>query len=160
MNVVAVFWLPVVVGALGALMDIRTRRLPNLLCAVLACAGLVALALHGGTIAVASALLHAAIALCVGLLLFRLRMVGGGDVKFYVASACAIPLAEAPMLLLWTSVSGFLLVILMLLKRFVAGKVLSLGYWNVPYGVAIAAGLALSLFLKSEGLMGLSSGLR
>lgn len=150
MNLYPVFWLPIAFGLFGAVTDIRTRRLPNLLCAVLACAGLFALALHGGATAVVSALLHAAIALCIGLILFRFRIVGGGDAKFYAASACSIPLAGAPMLLVWTSISGFLLLLLMILKRFYLGKVLSLRDWNVPYGVAIAGGLVLSVLVDPE----------
>ena len=101
-----------------------------------------------GAAAAPSALLHAALALLVGMVLFRLGAVGGGDAKFYAAAALALPLGQALFLLGWTSAVGLALLLVMAIARLFRpasrGTSLLRG-WSVPYGVAIFGGLALTL---------------
>ncbi len=137
------------VAATGAVWDIRSRRIPNALCAVLAVASLASLILSQGMDAAGWGLLHGAIALVIGMVLFRFGMVGGGDAKFYAAAALGIPFSEALPMLFWTSIGGaFLLLVLLVLfavKRRVGPRDKK-GRVMVPYGVAIFIG-----FVAVEG---------
>ena len=136
------------IAAAGAFLDIRDQRLPNWLCAALALAALTGLAFSRGAALLPWALLHAAVALVVGMLLFRLGAIGGGDAKFYAAAACAFPLlpAAGPLGLLgWTSAAGLALLIAMAAGRRMLGRPVFLKGWAVPYGVAIAAGFWIAL---------------
>lgn len=140
-------WPALALALLGAFLDIRQRRLPNWLCAALALANGAGLAVAAGPGLLPSALLHAAIALAVGMALFSIGAIGGGDAKFYAAAALAVPASPVtgPLALLgWTSVAGLLLLLAMAIGRRTLGrsdKGGSLKGWDVPYGVAIAAGL-------------------
>lgn len=131
----------------ACLCDLRLRRLPNLLCAVTALAGL------AQAVAFASAgtpwywyLLHGAIALLVGMALFAFRWIGGGDAKFYAALACWLPFGTDSVLLI-TSVCmvGFLLLVVWFVARRLQGKKISMGRSGedsakLPFGIAIALG--------------------
>jgi prepilin peptidase CpaA len=136
------------VAGLGAILDIRVRRLPNWLCALLALSAVGGLVALQGASALPSSLLHAAIVLIFGMALFKAGMIGAGDAKFYAAAAAGLPLAEALPFLGWTSVVG-----LALLLAMVAGRLLRPGEqessilkgWSVPYGVAIAGGFGLTV---------------
>lgn len=137
------------IAAAGAFLDIKDQRLPNWLCGALALAALGGLALSEGAAQLPWALLHAGIALVVGMLLFRLGAIGGGDAKFYAAAACAIPASPVagPLALLgWTSAAGLALLIAMAIGRRLLGRSVFQRGWAVPYGVAIAAGLWIALF--------------
>jgi prepilin peptidase CpaA len=135
-------------AAVGAAWDIKIRRIPNWLCLLVAvAAGAYALAAAGGSGLLWGAA-HAVIALAVGIGLFALGAIGGGDAKFYSAAALAVPLQKGFVLLGWTSVAGIVLLIVL-----VAGKLLfaktgksigELRKMQTPYGVAIAAGFALA----------------
>lgn len=130
----------VLVGAAGAILDIRTRRLPNWLCAGFAVLAAAALAVAEGPAALWSAAFHATLALVVGMLLFRARIVGGGDAKFYAAAACGLPLTQGLAFLGWTSIAGLLLWLAMFARRVIATRSRAIKGWDVPYGVAIFAG--------------------
>jgi prepilin peptidase CpaA len=135
-------------AAAGAAWDVRIRRIPNGLCLLLA----VMAAAYAWWATGANGLLwgaaHAAIALAVGIGLFALGVIGGGDAKFYAAAALAVPLKAGFTLLGWTSAAGLVLLVVL-----VAGKLLfassgksmrEMRKMPVPYGVAIAAGFALT----------------
>ena len=141
-------WPALAAAGLGAILDAKNRQLPNWLCSVLAIAAAGGLVLAEGTGAIPWALLHASIALIVGMALFRFRIIGGGDAKFYAAAACAIPLREALYFLGWTSAAGMVLLFAMAIgRRFLksARGTPILRGWEVPYGIAIFAGFALTL---------------
>lgn len=148
-------WPVLGLAALGALLDVRERRLPNWLCVALAVTGAGGLAFSQGPNTMLWALLHASAALAVGMGLFRLGAIGGGDAKFYTAAACSIPAlpASGPLALLgWTSAAGFGLLLLMMAWRRVAGRAEGglLRGWSIPYGVAIAAGLGITLLRAQD----------
>lgn len=137
-------------AGLGALIDIRDRRLPNWLCALLSVAAIVALVSSQGLSVVPSALLHASLGLVAGAVLFRVGAVGAGDAKFYAAAASGLPLGKALFLLGWTSAAGLGLLLVMIVARFLrpasrTGSILR--GWSVPYGVAIFLGFALTVTL-------------
>ena len=145
MNLDPVFVPAAAVAAAGAVLDVRNKRLPNWLCGLLAVAAAGGLYFAEGTGALPGAALHGVAALIVGMILFRLGMVGGGDAKFYAAAALGLPLAFALPFLGWTSLAGLLLLMAMVVRRVFAGGSASLKGWDVPYGVAIAAGFLATL---------------
>ncbi len=137
--------IPLLVGGAGAVWDVLHRRLPNTLCLVFAGAALCAMLAQQGADVLAGAAAHAAIALIVGMILFRIGAIGGGDAKFYAAAALGVPLGQALPMLGWTSLAGFVLLVVMAISRRIAGQpVLTRGEtaWSVPYGVAIFCGYA------------------
>jgi len=129
--------------------DLRLRRIPNWLCLLTAVAGLAyaAMPLTAGA-PWWSFLLHGAVALVVGMGLFAIRWVGGGDAKFYAALACWFPFGRAPLLLIAVALSGLLLLIVWFTVRRLQGKKFR-GTANddaakLPYGIAIALGAMLA----------------
>ena len=72
--------------------------------------------------------------------LFAARMWGGGDAKYYAASALWFPLEAFFHLVWWISLAGVVLIVVALLLR----KRTTASGWlaesGVPYGVAIGAG--------------------
>ena len=125
--------------ACGAYLDIRYRRLPNWLSGVTLVAGLGYAAITGWDSVLAWHAASFALALAAGMGIFALGMWGGGDGKFFAASAAWFPLALLPMQALAISMVGLALVIWWFVRRGASlrkGK----GPPMVPYGVAIALG--------------------
>ena len=134
----------------AAVIDVRTRRIPN---ALTSAAALVALVVHlpAGPLAVAVALGAMIAAFLVGSVVFSAGWFGGGDVKL-IAAACG--LAGAPgavSLVLFVLVAGALLALasatargrLVALVRSTASVAARGGASErtlLPYGVAIAGG--------------------
>ena len=149
-------WPALALAAFGAFLDIRERRLPNWLCGALFVAAGAGLAFSQGWTMLPWGLLHAAIALVVGMGLFALGAIGGGDAKFYAAAAFSLPAVPAsqPIALLgWTSLAGLFVLIAMMIwrrtrNRGESRRLLQLKGWGVPYGVAIAAGLWLTFLVQ------------
>lgn len=136
-------------AAIGAYLDIRFRRLPNWLCLVALVAGLGQSWWQGGSEALLSAGLHMIVALAVGMVLFRLAIVGGGDAKFYAAMAAWFPLGLGYFLLLAVSFSGLLVLVGWMLVRRRLTRLNEQNRANpefrkVPFGVAIALGAVLT----------------
>ena len=127
----------------GAWLDMVSRRLPNWLCLMTALAGLAAAFVDGGAAAPLSHAMHASIALMVGMVLFRLGWIGGGDAKFYAACAVWFPLASALYLLGAVSLAGLAVIALWFGWRQLARAGQSKpgdAFAMVPYGVAVAIG--------------------
>lgn len=101
-----------------------------------------------------SHLLHFAIALGIGMLLFHFGWFGGGDVKLYAAVALWFALSNGLFLLLVVSLSGVMLVALVAVLRLgltafsradrTKGSFMKR---RIPYGLAIAAGGIASMLL-------------
>jgi prepilin peptidase CpaA len=122
--------------------DIWWRRIPNSLCAATFAFGL-AYAWHlGGLSELGSHLLHALIALMIGMGLFALGGIGGGDAKFYAAVAAWFGLKLGMLLFATVSLSGLVLLVIWFTARRLAGKPFRQNGKSagLPYGVAIAAG--------------------
>ena len=135
--------------AIGALSDIKDRRLPNWLSLLLLLYGLGhAVALGGlqdlGWLpAIGWHSLHAFIALAVGAALFAGGIFGGGDAKFYAGLAAYFTLSDGLDLLLWVSILGFFAIVgWMIGRRLIPTKkpITNSLKAKFPYGVAIAAG--------------------
>lgn len=147
----------------AAVLDVKTRRIPNWLVAAGLGAALFLRALQGAD-AIRAGLVGAAIGLGVGYGLFAFRVLGGGDGKLLMAvGACfggpdrmlgallAIAVAGGGLGILWAVQQGALLPVLATTGRTLTylltfGRAGSLrierspGAMSVPYGLAIAAG--------------------
>ncbi|OAN56583.1 MULTISPECIES: A24 family peptidase [unclassified Sphingobium] len=130
-------------GAFASWSDVSTRRIPNWLCLLTFLLAIAATAYLQGAWVAGDHLLHAFAALAVGMALFALKAVGGGDAKFYAAVAAWFPLADAWRLFVLVSFSGLLLLAVCFAVRRMRGLPLrrqSQGMDGIPYGVAIAVG--------------------
>ena len=134
----------------AATMDVLTMRIANRVSLGIVAAFPLAALIAG--MPVQQMLVHfgvAAAVLLANMLLFQLRLVGGGDAKLIAAAALWIgPEQLVPFLVYVTIFGGALAVILLAYRRAPAGA-LPLPAWasrlhkpheGMPYGVAIAAG--------------------
>ena len=119
----------------AAIVDLRCRRIPNVLCATLAFAGIAMPATMGLT-AAAGALLAMAVALCIGTMVFEAGWLGGGDVKLVAACCAVVGAPNSVPLVLEILIAGGVLSLGALLLRRSAG----VAAVTVPYGLAIAGG--------------------
>lgn len=128
---------------LAAWLDVSSRRLPNWLSAFTLVSGLCWTFAEKGSGALAWAGAHALIALLIGMALFRLGWIGGGDAKFYAACATWFPLPLAFTMLFLVSASGLILVIGWFGYRRTAHfrhDAVATRFAEVPYGLAIGLG--------------------
>lgn len=124
----------------GAVFDWRSRIIPNWLNLAFLVVGLVlALVMFGWQPAVSN-LAHFAIALAAAILLFAFRLWGGGDAKFYAASAAWFSLEHIIGLFVSIAIAGLVLVLFWIGLKRVSGEKLKRGAKELPYGIAIAAG--------------------
>ena len=124
----------------GAFSDIRTRRIPNWFNAAFAVAGLLLVTILLGWQTGLSALGHFAGALIVAMGIFAAKLWGGGDAKFYAASAAWFPIGEALGLFVSIALAGLLVAIVWLIIFKLRGQKIRKGDKVMPYGVAIALG--------------------
>ena len=127
----------------GAWLDMANRRLPNWLCLVTVLTGLAMAFAHDGAGALVSPGLHAALALVMGMVLFRIGWIGGGDAKFYAACAAWFPLASGLYLLGAVSLAGLVVVSLWFgWRQLTRARARRRGdaFAMVPYGLAVAMG--------------------
>jgi prepilin peptidase CpaA len=141
-------------GLVASWLDWRHRRLPNWLSAMLAVLGLAAAFRYGGIELFGSNLIHAAIALCVAIILHAFGWIGGGDGKYYAAAACWFPLGFAIVLLFCVAASGLGLFSSWFALRRLRGTEMEFDPDNpdaakLPYGLAIAAGSFAAAVLTS-----------
>ena len=148
-------WIPLIalIGlcCTAAWLDATQRRLPNWLCALTAVLGLAAAFVLGGLSEAGNHGLHLAAALVGGLALFSVRIIGGGDAKFYAGVASWFALSEAIKLLLYVSLSGLVLLLVWFVYRRakrvpIRSKTNALSD-SLPYGLAIGGGAILTAFV-------------
>jgi prepilin peptidase CpaA len=144
---------------LAAVSDVRAYRIPNIYPACLLLLFLGTRLVWGFSPADWQHLLHFAIALATGMLLFRIGWVGGGDAKLYAAAAIWFAGLNAALLIFATGMAGLVLAIFYIVKRQISRKVDSTkrSERRIPYGVAIAGGaLAMGLMVRLPGLIPLA----
>ena len=170
MDIVAVALLsamPALVIAAG-LSDLLTMRIPNLIPGALIVAFFPAALAVGLPLDLAG--LHgvvAIVALVVGMGLFALRILGGGDAKLMAAVCLWLGPSASFEFILWTAVFGGLLSLaLIVARRDVAPHIVGGPVWvhtlleakgDIPYGIAIAVG-ALMAFPSSALLAAFAAG--
>lgn len=153
--------MPALCGA--AVTDMRCRRVPNLLSALVAAAGLAARAASGDA---GLSLLLAGGVFLILYLLWRCELLGGGDVKLLSACVLTVPAGTVAALLAAVALSGGLLASAYLLLRAappLARPRAALPRWSLrrlcrveawrirrggplPYACAISAGCIFTLF--------------
>ena len=143
----------------AALTDATSYTIPNRICAALALGFFPAALACGLPVGgLALCLAAAAVAFVAGVVLFALRVLGGGDAKLMAACMLWLGLAGAAPFLIWTAVTGGALATALLFARRLPMATAGLGpRWvgqllqpggDVPYGIAIAVG-ALAAFPSS-----------
>lgn len=135
--------------AAAAWIDVRSRRIPNWLCAGNLALGVCYTGLaYGGSGAgwsgVGLALLHVLAALLVTMGLFALGMIGAGDAKFYASLAAWMPVQAGLSLLVSVSLAGLVLLAVFFALR-VPGRAKRnreqpSDFDKLPFGVAIGLG--------------------
>jgi prepilin peptidase CpaA len=170
MDIVSLVLLSILPGLViaAALSDLTTMKIPNWLSGSLIVGFFPAALAVGLPLEVVG--LHGAVAvvaLLVGMGLFALRVIGGGDAKL-IAAACLWlgPSASFPFIL-WTAIFGGVLSIgLIVARRDFAHHIVGGPGWvhtlleakgDIPYGIAIAAG-ALMAFPASALLATFAAG--
>lgn len=143
-------------AAIAAWTDVLRRRVPNWLCAITALAGLAAGVIQGGLPALGSQALHLAIALVVGIGLFRFGVFGGGDAKFYAAVAAWFGMSRALLLLISVTFCGGALLVVWFgyrrLRRLPIGRNSGGTHFDsLPYGIAIGAGAVMAMAFSPAG---------
>lgn len=130
----------------AAIWDIRSRRIPNWLCAAMAITAIAYSWFFGGLDLLGLSALHALAALVIGMMLFRIGFIGAGDAKMYSSLAFAVSPDDALKMIGWTSVSGLVLIVVMAIVLRASGQPLRKNGkgFSVPYGVAIALGFVLT----------------
>ena len=142
---------PPVVAVMAAVRDLTTMTIPNWMSLVLAALFLPAALVAG--LAWLSILTHLGIgaaALAVGIGLFALRVLGGGDAKIMAALILWLGPAAVLPFLLWTAIAGGALALILLTARSRLPALAGIGpAWvgrlmepkgDIPYGVAICLG--------------------
>jgi prepilin peptidase CpaA len=153
----------------GALRDVTTMTIPNWVSLALIGLFFPAALLGGAPLASVGMNVGVGIAaLLIGMVMFALRWVGGGDAKMMAAASLWLGMEAAPQFLLWTGVAGGLFAVALLQARtwgqpYAAraprwvGRLLE-PKGDIPYGVAICAG-ALAAFPASALVTGFASNL-
>jgi prepilin peptidase CpaA len=138
----------VAVVAIAAWTDVRSRRIPNWLCAGNLALGLAYAGTGGGWPNLGWAALHVVIALLVTMGLFAVRAIGAGDAKFYASMAAWLPVFDGIRLLVAVALAGLVLLAVFLAVR-MRGRAERVAqgvndpdspFAKLPYGVAIGLG--------------------
>ena len=139
-------WAYLALLAVAAVQDAVSLRIANLITvSILAVAG-IALAVSAPADWWQHLVSFAAV-LLVGLLLFSRSWMGGGDVKLMAASALAFDLRGLLLFFVITTFAGGLLAMLFVGPKLLRGHSPGAKRRNLPYGVAIALGAALTLLI-------------
>jgi prepilin peptidase CpaA len=162
--------LVLIIAAIAAYTDIKSRRIPNVLPASLLAAGIALNALHGWQSAAISIGLFLGV-FALGTFLFSFGVIGGGDVKL-IAAAAALGWPDTVAFLLYTMVAGGVLGLVMsavrgrlrpmfanvksivfpMLSGVRPAPISSSAVGTMPYGLAIFAGAATLALGNAFGL--------
>ena len=157
MNLIAVapFWLVsalLVALAAAALEDGWRLRISNLIPLTIIILAIVAIALAGPRIALWQNLTLFAALLVIGTVLFSARLLGGGDVKLLASCSLWFDFSGGWRMLVIVAIAGGVLAMLILSMRLVVPE--GARRWiplkpksGLPYGVAIATGTAVAIWL-------------
>jgi prepilin peptidase CpaA len=151
--------IPAALASLAAVIDVRSRRIPNWLTLVALVSGVVVHVLRMGIAGVPVALAGAALGLCVLLPFYVIHAIGAGDVKLLAGLGALVgPQALVSVVIYAALVGGAISFVLLARRgRLQASRAeimtrptkLTRSGATAPYGVAIASGVYLSLLLPS-----------
>ena len=143
----------------AAASDLIHYRIPNVLVLALGSLFIVSASLHFADAAWLDHIAAAALCLAAGFALYQFGQLGAGDVKLLSAVALWTGMGGLVALLLFTSLSGLLVLAMILFARFLVSRAKRTNLWQaqwstprvltkkqgVPYGVAIALGGILTM---------------
>lgn len=145
--------------AYAAASDLLTMTIPNRISLMLIAAFLVLGPLSGMSFQVfGQHLATGAAVLAVGIVLFSLRIFGGGDAKLLAAASLWLGVDHLGLFLGYTAIIGGILCIVILAYRRVPAEAFALPGWavrlhlpksGIPYGIAISGG-ALMVYPKTQ----------
>jgi prepilin peptidase CpaA len=145
--------------SLAAIVDVRSRRIPNWLCASLLLAGIALNVWRYGATGVVMAFAGAALGLVILLPFYALGAMGAGDVKLLAALGALVGPQLLVSVAVYAAIAGGVMSLVILAKRgrlllalnevVVQHRVPTRSGATAPYGVAIASGVYLSLLLPS-----------
>jgi prepilin peptidase CpaA len=162
-----------VVAAIACLTDLRSRRIPNLLTFGAAAAAFVFHAFAAGWPGLIGSVAGWALGLALFLPLFLLRGMGAGDVKLLASFGAWLGGAAVVWIAIWSAIAGGVLAVAVALTTGYLGRALEnlyglLAHWRVagirpiddlslehghgpklPYAVPLAAGLLVTLWVRS-----------
>lgn len=138
-----------VAAGAAAYTDITRGRIPNALVIVLLSYGLT-LRAHDGYAVFFSSLGIGVLTFALGAVLFSLRIIGGGDVKFIAAAAAALGWPDALTFVLYTVLAGGVLGIIVGLAR---GKLRAIGRNVWAFMIPLFAGMRPARPLSTAGKM-------
>lgn|SRR5512143_485442 len=148
----------------AAVSDVISYRIPNMLVLSLAAVFIVWAALNYAQTAWLSHFGAALLCLVAGFALYQFRQMGAGDVKLLTAVALWAGLNGLIALLLFMSLSGLLVLPLILFARWLVARAQARNAWKwtvprvltkregVPYGVAIALGAIVTMIVHPFSL--------
>jgi len=134
----------------AAVQDLRTRTISNGWPIAILLLFLIAYATGGIAGPIGSHILHFGLALAVGVGLFALGWIGGGDAKLYAAIALWFDITRAPSLFFCVAITGLVLAAVHLSVRMFQTqetRARAIREGKIAYGVAIALGATLALAL-------------
>ncbi len=102
----SIVWIPIVIGAIAVVFDLRSREIPDSLSIVLVLLAFLQLALPITSLTWWSRLLGGLVALLVGAVLAYRDGFGGGDVKLFAALGCWFGIGGVFPLALWIALAG------------------------------------------------------
>jgi prepilin peptidase CpaA len=159
MDMLSLELIPVAIVSLAALLDVRSRRIPNWLTLTAFIGGVAAQVLRAGPNGVVDALGGAALGLCLLLPFYAIRAIGAGDVKLLAAMGAWLgPQTLVSVAIYGALVGGAISIVLLVRRRTLARTFgdmlinplrLRRSGATAPYGVAIASGVYLSMLLPS-----------
>lgn len=149
--------LAVGLATVGALLDIRTRRIPNWLTASALGLGVLVNAWQAGVTGGLTALTGAALGFAILLPFYLMHTMGAGDVKLLAGVGALVGPQVLVSVVVYGALVGGLIAAVMLANRgrlmlalnemLVERTLPSRSGMTAPYGVAIASGVYLSVFL-------------
>lgn len=104
-------------GLIGALIDLRTRRVPNLLTAGIAATGVAFAATRLSGVSVGAAMLGLSVGFGLMLIPYIFGAMGGGDLKLFAALATFLGPRPTVLAFLYTLLAGGLLAVAVALQR-------------------------------------------
>lgn len=152
----------------AGLHDLTTMKIPNWISGLLILGFTpAALAAGMGPVEIAQGFGVGAAALALGMLMFALNWIGGGDAKLMAATCLWMGLSGSVVFLVWTGLFGGLFCVALIFARSNMRPLAMVGpQWaarllepkgDIPYGVAIAAG-ALMAYPQSVLMLSFTAG--
>lgn len=147
----------------GVVDDLRSRKVHNWLAVLCLVIGLASSFYFGGWYGLQTGMLSAAVALAVSAPLFVFKIVGGGDIKLFVAFAASVSWTAALMTgfysLIWGAIFGLLQALLQkqgsavfknIMTLTVERKTEGLSLHKIPFTVALLVGWLTTLKLEGH----------